>query len=291
MGLRARDLVDRGLGAGESSMSNTSRRSVLMGAASLAGLAVMPLRSAWAQEVEAEEIYGAIKTEPFPVRGIDVSRVNPRFLRTLVDYPTAQPPGTIVIDPAHHFLYLVIENGQAIRYGVGVGREGFLWSGVASIQAKREWPDWYPPKEMFARQPEIVDHMAKLQSGIGMHGGPGNPLGARAMYLYKDGKDTLFRIHGTVEPYTIGTSVSSGCIRMMNQDVLDLYSRVDLGSKVVVLGDAQPTNQQVSQQSPRQSPRRRIARPTPEDANDAGVPQDPRPAYGNGVDPNDDANY
>ena len=257
-------------------MSKPNRRSVLVGAASLAASACLPFR-ALAQEVDASEIYGPVAGEPFAVRGIDLSRVNPRFLRTLVDYPTEQPPGTIVIDPARHFLYLVIENGQAIRYGVGVGRQGFLWSGVASIEAKREWPDWYPPKEMFERQPEIVGAMSKLQSGLGMHGGPGNPLGARAMYLYKDGKDTLYRIHGTIEPYTIGTSVSSGCIRMINQDVLDLYQRVDVGTKVVVLGDAQPTNQ-VSQN-------RRRAKPTPEDAAQAGVPADPAPVYDPAADP------
>ncbi len=271
-------------------MLNHSRRSILMGGVALASFAALPIRAAFAQEVEAEEIYGPVKTEPYPVKGIDVNRVNPRFLRTLVDYPTDQPPGTIIIDPMKHFLYLVIENGQAIRYGVGVGREGFLWSGQAQIGAKREWPDWYPPKEMFARQPEIMSAMSKLQSGMGMHGGPGNPLGARAMYLYRDGKDTLFRIHGTVEPYTIGTSVSSGCIRMMNQDVLDLYSRVDVGTHVVVLGDAQPTNQQVSEERQASTSRartRRIARPEPVDAADADVPADPRPAYSNGVVPGD----
>jgi lipoprotein-anchoring transpeptidase ErfK/SrfK len=219
-------------------MPNFNRRAVL---AALAG-ATLAARSARAQEVEAEEIYGPVKDEPYPVKGIDVNRVNPRFLRTLVDDPTGQPPGTIVVDPKGHFLYLVIDDGQAIRYGVGVGREGFAWSGTAEIGAKREWPDWYPPKEMFARQPEIVSAMSKLQSGLGMHGGPSNPLGARAMYLYQNGKDTLFRIHGTVEPYSIGSSVSSGCIRMMNQDVLDLYSRVGVGTKVVVLGDAQPNH-------------------------------------------------
>ncbi len=219
-------------------MLNFNRRALLVALAG-ATLAARPVR---AQEVKADEVYGSVKDEPYPVKAIDVNRVNPRFLRTLVDDPTGQPPGTIVVDPKAHFLYLVIDDGQAIRYGVGVGREGFAWSGTAEIGAKREWPDWYPPKEMFARQPEIVSAMSKLQSGLGMHGGPGNPLGARAMYLYQNGKDTLFRIHGTVEPYSIGSSVSSGCIRMMNQDVLDLYSRVGVGTRVVVLGDAHPNH-------------------------------------------------
>ena len=270
-------------------MLKHSRRSLLLGGAAFAGFAALPIRAALAQEVEAEEIYGPVTTEPFPVKGIDVNRVNPRFLRTLVEYPTDQPPGTIIIDPTKHFLYLIIDNGQAIRYGVGVGREGFLWSGAAQIGAKREWPDWYPPQEMFARQPEIKNAMSKLQSGLGMHGGPGNPLGARAMYLYRDGRDTLFRIHGTVEPYTIGSSVSSGCIRMMNQDVLDLYSRVDVGTSVIVLGDAQPTNQQVAEEHRYSTTRqrtRRLARPEPEDAQDAGVPsQGGSPVYGTAGEP------
>ena len=156
---------------------------------------------------------------------------------------TAEKPGTIVIDPAQKYLYLTDGTGQAIRYGVGVGRQGFAWSGVATIQNKREWPDWYPPKEMLARDPHIMAVMSQLQSGIGMHGGPGNPLGARAMYLYQNNKDTLYRIHGTVEPWTVGTNVSSGCIRMINQDAIDLFNRVPVGTRVVVLasGGVRPT--------------------------------------------------
>jgi lipoprotein-anchoring transpeptidase ErfK/SrfK len=180
-------------------------------------------------------IYGPVGGEPFPVPAIRLSDVDPVYLRKTLYYPTNEPPGTIVIDPHHHFLYLVGEGGQSLRYGVGVGREGFGWSGVATIRNKQEWPDWYPPKEMLQRQPEIMRAMTDLQSGIGMHGGPGNPLGARAMYLWQGNKDTLYRIHGTVEPWTIGKSVSSGCIRMINQDVIDLYQRTPVGAKVVVL--------------------------------------------------------
>ena len=162
--------------------------------------------------------------------------VDPAFLRKSVAYSTSEPPGTIVIDPASHYLYLVQGGGKAVRYGVGVGRQGFGWSGTASIHDKQEWPDWYPPREMLARQPELMRHMSELRSGIGMSGGPRNPLGARALYLWQGNKDTLFRIHGTNEPWTIGHSVSSGCIRMLNQDVLDLYERAPVGAKVVVLG-------------------------------------------------------
>jgi lipoprotein-anchoring transpeptidase ErfK/SrfK len=167
---------------------------------------------------------------------VRLSDVDPNFLRSVVYYPASEQPGTIIIDPQSHFLYLIQEGGRAIRYGVGVGREGFGWSGVATVHDKQEWPDWYPPKEMLQRQPELMRQMGELQSGIGMPGGPRNPLGARAMYLWQGNKDTLYRIHGTVEPWTIGKSVSSGCIRMINQDVLDLYKRVSVGAKVVVLG-------------------------------------------------------
>ena len=128
------------------------------------------------------------------------------------------------------------EGGRAIRYGVGVGREGFGWSGMAEIKDKQAWPDWYPPEEMIQRQPEIKKQVEQLEGGLGVPGGPRNPLGARAMYLWQNGKDTLYRIHGTLEPWTIGTNVSSGCIRMINQDAIDLYERVPLGTKVVVLG-------------------------------------------------------
>jgi len=189
----------------------------------------------WGDNPDYASIYAAVEGEPYPVPAIDLKRVNPAFLRREVSYDTDQPPGTIVIDPKDHYLYFVEADGRALRYGVGVGREGFLWSGEATINSKQEWPDWYPPPEMIERQPEIKAKMTELQSGIGMHGGPGNPLGARAMYLWQGNKDTLYRIHGTVEPWTIGKSVSSGCIRMINQDAIDLYVRTPVGTKVVVL--------------------------------------------------------
>jgi lipoprotein-anchoring transpeptidase ErfK/SrfK len=181
-------------------------------------------------------LYAGVSGEPFPIPAVDLSQIDPQFLRRTVSYPTSEPPGTIVIDPANRFLYLVQDGGQAIRYGVGVGREGFGWSGIADVRVKREWPDWYPPKEMIQRQPELRRQLTELQSGIGLSGGPRNPLGARALYLWQGNKDTLFRIHGTVEPWTIGSSVSSGCIRMINQDVIDLYQRAPINAKVVVLG-------------------------------------------------------
>jgi len=148
--------------------------------------------------------------------------MDPRYLKQVVDYGGDEPAGTIVINTPDKFLYLVQENGTAVRYGIGVGRPGFTWAGEHEVTAKREWPDWRPPKEMLARRPDLPRYM---------EGGPDNPLGARALYL----GSTLYRIHGSNEPWTIGTQVSSGCIRMRNEDVIDLYERVKLGTKVVVI--------------------------------------------------------
>lgn len=151
------------------------------------------------------------------------------FRRAEVDFKTDEAPGTLVIDTKEHFLYLVMPDGKAMRYGVGVGREGFGWKGAVRVGSKQEWPRWFPPKEMIARERAKGKILQEM-----MEGGPGNPLGARALYLYDGEKDTLFRIHGTVEPNTIGRNVSSGCIRMANLDVIDLYDRVPLDAKVVV---------------------------------------------------------
>jgi lipoprotein-anchoring transpeptidase ErfK/SrfK len=160
------------------------------------------------------------------------------FARTIVTYPSPEPAGTIIVDPGSHYLYRIQGDGTAIRYGVGVGAEGFVWNGMAVIHTKQEWPDWYPPAEMLERKPELREHMVQLQSGIGMKGGPDNPIGARAMYLWQGNKDTLYRIHGTNDPTTIGHNVSSGCIRLTNDDVTDLYNRTPIGTKVVVLATA-----------------------------------------------------
>ncbi|WP_424361579.1 L,D-transpeptidase [Methylocystis parvus] len=187
-------------------------------------------------------VYGEMRDGEHVVPAVKLSQISPQFLRKNVAYATKEPPGTVVVDPANHFLYFIEGGGRATRYGVGVGREGFVWSGDATIKNKQEWPDWYPPKEMVARRPDLQGKMVKLQSGEGMHGGPSNPLGARAMYLWQGDKDTLFRIHGTNEPWTIGHSESSGCIRMINQDAIDLYNKAQPGARVVVLGSrgAQP---------------------------------------------------
>lgn len=174
--------------------------------------------------------YDALGAEKFPVEAVDTSRIDQKFLKQVVDYRSSHPPGTVVVDPHRRFLYLVQKGEKAIRYGVGVGREGLAFSGTGTVQEKKEWPHWTPTPAMIAREPGRYAKWAK-----GMDGGVGNPLGARALYLYKDGKDTLYRIHGTTEPDNIGKAVSSGCIRLMNQDVIDLFARVPLGAKVVVL--------------------------------------------------------
>jgi lipoprotein-anchoring transpeptidase ErfK/SrfK len=147
---------------------------------------------------------------------------DPKFEKQMVEYDGKEKAGTIVIDTPNKFLFLVEGDGKALRYGIGVGKPGFTWSGVKTVSAKKEWPDWTPPAEMLQRRPDLPRHM---------EGGPQNPLGARAMYL----GSTLYRIHGSNEPWTIGTNVSSGCIRMRNQDVIDLYGRVNVGAKVVVI--------------------------------------------------------
>lgn len=166
------------------------------------------------------------------IAAIDVSKIDRRYLRQLVDYPTHERVGTIVVDPYQRFLYLVQENGQAMRYGIGVAKAGLEYEGDGVIGRKARWPNWAPTLAMIEREPERYRPLA-----AGMLGGIDNPLGARALYLYKNGRDTLYRIHGTTEPWSIGKSVSSGCIRLFNHDIIDLYQRVQPGSRVVVLGE------------------------------------------------------
>jgi lipoprotein-anchoring transpeptidase ErfK/SrfK len=190
-----------------------------------------------------ESITGSISREAAIVSGapqpsIEAAAVPARLRRQVVDYPTSEAPGTIIVDTPNTYLYFVLGGGKAIRYGIGVGRDGFTWSGIKTIDRKSEWPDWFPPADMLQRQPYLPRFMA---------GGPGNPLGARAMYL----SGTVFRIHGTNKPSSIGTHVSSGCIRMLNADVTDLYERVHIGTRVVVLP---MTHQHVAQDVRRTGP-------------------------------------
>jgi Uncharacterized protein conserved in bacteria len=165
------------------------------------------------------------------VPAVDVSQVARRNLRQMVPYNTSHPVGTIVVDPQQRYLFLVMDNGQAMRYGIGVAKAGLEFEGGATVGRKAAWPSWTPTAEMMKREPKRYG-----QWGGGMKGGIENPLGARALYLYRGNRDTLYRIHGTNEPWSIGEMVSSGCIRLFNQDILDLYKRVPTGSRVVVLG-------------------------------------------------------
>ncbi|MCT8970735.1 L,D-transpeptidase [Microbaculum marinisediminis] len=154
--------------------------------------------------------------------------VAPQYRRRRVSYATKEKPGTIIVDTSERYLYVVEENGKATRYGVGVGRAGFSWSGRARVGRKAEWPTWTPPPQMIRRQPELKKYAS------GMPGGKDNPLGARALYLYDGGRDTMYRLHGTNQPWSIGRAMSSGCIRMMNADVVHLYDRTPIGTRVVV---------------------------------------------------------
>lgn len=180
-------------------------------------------------------VYGSISGEQFPIPAFDYTSMDPDVLRANVDYPTSEAPGTIVVEPRQHVLYFVESGGRATRYGVGVGREGFGWNGIATINVRRAWPDWVPPREMVERDPAVYAQLTDTPRGRGIPGGSKSPLGARAMYLAAGGRDTGYRIHGTWEPGTIGSDVSSGCIRMINQDIIHLYGRTTQTNRVVVV--------------------------------------------------------
>jgi lipoprotein-anchoring transpeptidase ErfK/SrfK len=177
-------------------------------------------------------LYGEISDEGRTLPAVPFSRIDSRFLRQEVSYQTNEVPGTIVVDTREHYLYLVQENGKAIRYGVGLGKDGYGWSGRGTIQRKAKWPRWTPPSEMVERQPELRQ-FAAAQGGA--NPGLNNPLGARALYIFKDGKDTLYRVHGTPDWQSVGKATSSGCVRMLNQDIIDLFDRVPTASGIVVI--------------------------------------------------------
>jgi lipoprotein-anchoring transpeptidase ErfK/SrfK len=179
-------------------------------------------------------MYFAMPDEKFPLPAVDVSKMDQRYWRADVDYPTTHAPGTIVVDTPNRYLYHVKPQGRATRYGVGVGRQGFSWAGTAIVAYKREWPRWTPPDSMVARQPELEPY--SIANG-GMDPGPKNPLGARSLYIHQGGKDTLYRVHGSPEAWSIGKAVSSGCIRLVNQDIIHLHGEVRDGSPIVVIPD------------------------------------------------------
>lgn len=184
-------------------------------------------------------MYAAISDNGHDIPAVPFQKIDPRFYRQIVPDPTGEQPGTVVIDTSGHFLYVVGHSGEAIRYGVGLGRQGFEWAGRGVIQWKQTWPRWFPPNEMIDRQPELEKYRARQVRGTndwdgGMEAGVQNPLGARALYIFQDGKDTLYRLHGSPEWWSIGKSVSSGCVRLINQDIIDLYNRVPEGTPIIV---------------------------------------------------------
>lgn len=228
-----------------------SRRTVLLGAlaasGALAGCTSAPRQTATVQRAafpvspgvpfdepgdpELDAMYGTIVDGDFVIPAVPYGEIDPRFYRQRVPDPTGEAPGTIVVDTPNRFLYLVGKDGTAMRYGVGIGREGFAWEGEGVIQWRQKWPRWKPPREMVARQPELEPY--SIENG-GMDPGLTNPLGARALYIFKNGVDTLYRLHGSPEWRSIGRAVSSGCVRLINQDIIDLYDRVPVRARIVV---------------------------------------------------------
>lgn len=220
-----------------------SRRLLLGGAGSILGLAVTGCTTAGVPSpVEIVttppaprfpdtvlHMYRALPEERFPIPAVDLKRLDPAFCRAVVDYATPEAPGTVIVDTPNRYLYHVQKGGTATRYGVGIGRAGFEWTGRAHIAYGREWPVWTPPADMIARQPSV----AKWRNG--QPPGIGNALGARALYIHQGNRDTLYRLHGTGEAHTIGKAVSSGCVRLLHQDIIHLYDAVRWGSPIVVL--------------------------------------------------------
>jgi len=216
----------------ESATRNTvqlGRRSFLLGAASLGVLALAGCSTAGMSFAEAEKVYGPLPEERFPVPAVNVAKLNPKFYRRTVSYDSKEAPGTIIVDPRAHYVYRIEGGGMATRYGASVGRAGFLWSGDAYIGRKAEWPVWTPPKEMIARQPEAAKYAGGMAPGLD------NPLGARTLYLYQDGVYTLYTIYSTRVPESIGNGVSSGCIGLLTQDMMDLFDKTPVNTKVIVL--------------------------------------------------------
>lgn len=208
-----------------------SRRSFLLASvSSLGALALGGCNTTDSiSQAEAAKIYAALPHEKFPVPAVDVTKVEPKYYRQTVQYETDEVPGTIIVDPSNYFVYRIEGDGLATRYGANVGRQGFLWSGEAYVGRKAEWPVWTPPKEMMIRQPETRKYAG------GMPGGLENPLGARTLYLYQNGAYTLYTIYSTIDAETIGTNLTSGCTGLLTQDMMDLYDRTPVKTKVIVL--------------------------------------------------------
>ena len=206
------------------------RRAFVFGsAAGLGALALAGCAPAGMSRQQAAIAYGPVPDERFPIPAVNLDRVNPKYLRRTVRYDSREAPGTIIVDPRNHYVYRVEGEGNATRYGVSVGREGFLWSGDAYVGRKGEWPVWTPPREMIKRQPEAAKYAGGMAPGLD------NPLGARVLYLYQDGRYTLYTLYSTIRPETIGNGISSGCIGLLTQDMMHLYERTPVNTKVIVL--------------------------------------------------------
>ncbi|GAA0777085.1 L,D-transpeptidase [Roseibium denhamense] len=202
------------------------RRDLIKGMTAVTSACVLPT-AGWANAAADAYFRGYQTDNGFQYRRTNFTRIDPVWRRQMVKYFSSEPPGTVVVDTTNHFLYWIWENNTALRYGVGVGREGFKWYGRARIDRKALWPRWVPPPEMLQRQPDLP---RKVEGGAA-----NNPLGPRALYLYRNGADLGYRLHGTLEPWSIGHDVSSGCIRMFPEDVIDLYQRCPKGTGVLVL--------------------------------------------------------
>lgn len=225
--------------------SPLSRRKLIGYAAGAAGASLLPLpafaqrRSLLANRPSREEriaemeayvrMYGALPNERFPIPAVNLRVIDPVYLRKFGTYQTNERPGTVIVDTAQKVLFLTMPDNKAVRYGIGIGRAGFEWSGRAVIKFKRQWPTWTPPAAMIEREPELEEWRNGMPPGLG------NPLGARALYIFQNGKDTLYRLHGSSEEHSIGRAVSSGCVRLLQQDVIDLYNRVPNNTPIVVI--------------------------------------------------------
>ena len=211
----------------------TTRRIMMKGAIAAVAASLLPA-TAFATALDrkamkrAELDYGPLPDELFPIPAVDLKKLAPLYFRRVVDDPTGEPPGTVVVDTHDRVLLLTLQNKRAVRYAIGVGRAGFSWSGRGEIKFKRAWPTWTPPAEMIARQPDLEQYRAGMPPGLE------NPLGARALYIFRDGADTLYRVHGNSDVGSIGKAVSSGCVRLLQQDVIDLYARITVPAPIIV---------------------------------------------------------
>jgi lipoprotein-anchoring transpeptidase ErfK/SrfK len=214
----------------DSNFRTIGRRSFLFGSAAVGALALASCSGfAGLTPAEADRIYGPLPNERFPVPAVNLAKVDPKYLRRTVRYASNEAVGTIIVDPHHYYVYRIEGEGLATRYGANVGRAGFVWSGEAYIGRKAEWPVWTPPREMIARQPEAAPYANGMPPGLN------NPLGARTLYLYQNGAYTLYTIYSTIMPETIGKGVSSGCVGLLTQDMVDLYEKTPVDTKVIVL--------------------------------------------------------